>query len=127
LPHVSFDVAAFLAHAHHVNPKLRVFPVSAQTGEGSRVVRLAARAALEIGATGRILDLVALLGFTMGCATRSKPTTSPRWRACRRARRVPRRSARRGRVGRRHGLAILAIACCGSRPASRCPSRRSLS
>ncbi|HKA14151.1 MAG TPA: hydrogenase nickel incorporation protein HypB [Myxococcota bacterium] len=34
LPHVSFDVGAFLAHAHHVNPKLRVFPVSAQTGEG---------------------------------------------------------------------------------------------
>jgi len=34
LPHLSFDVGAFLAHAHQVNPKLRVFPVSAQTGEG---------------------------------------------------------------------------------------------
>ena len=34
LPHLSFDVSAFLGHAHRVNPKLRVFPVSAQTGEG---------------------------------------------------------------------------------------------
>ena len=34
LPHPSFKVDAFLAHAHRVNPKLRVFPVSAQTGEG---------------------------------------------------------------------------------------------
>ncbi len=34
LPHLSFDVGAFLAHAHQVNPKLRVFQVSAQTGEG---------------------------------------------------------------------------------------------
>ena len=34
LPHLSFDVGAFLAHAQRVNPKLRVFAVSAQTGEG---------------------------------------------------------------------------------------------
>jgi hydrogenase nickel incorporation protein HypB len=34
LPHLSFEVGAFLSHAHHVNPKLRAFPVSAQTGEG---------------------------------------------------------------------------------------------
>ena len=31
---ITFDFGAFLAHAHQVNPKLRVFPVSAQTGEG---------------------------------------------------------------------------------------------
>ena len=34
LPHLAFDVGAFLAHAQRVNPKLRVFPTSAQTGEG---------------------------------------------------------------------------------------------
>jgi hydrogenase nickel incorporation protein HypB len=34
LRHLAFDVSAFLGHAHQVNPKLRVFPVSAQTGEG---------------------------------------------------------------------------------------------
>jgi hydrogenase nickel incorporation protein HypB len=34
LPHLSFDVDAFLAHARHVNPRLRVLPLSAQTGEG---------------------------------------------------------------------------------------------
>jgi hydrogenase nickel incorporation protein HypB len=34
LPHVAFDVGAFVRHAHHVNPKLRVLQLSAQTGEG---------------------------------------------------------------------------------------------
>jgi hydrogenase nickel incorporation protein HypB len=34
LPHLSFDVDVFLAHARHVNPRLRVLPLSAQTGEG---------------------------------------------------------------------------------------------
>ena len=34
LPHLSFDVDAFLDHARHVNPRLRVIPLSAQTGEG---------------------------------------------------------------------------------------------
>jgi hydrogenase nickel incorporation protein HypB len=34
LPHLSFDVARFLDAAHHVNPKLRIFQVSALSGEG---------------------------------------------------------------------------------------------
>lgn len=34
LPHLRFDVAQCIAHAHQVNPKLEVLLVSAETGEG---------------------------------------------------------------------------------------------
>jgi hydrogenase nickel incorporation protein HypB len=34
LPHLSFDVAAFLGFARRVNPRLRVFQVSASRGDG---------------------------------------------------------------------------------------------
>ncbi len=34
LPHVQFDVEKCVQHAHQVNPKIRVFQISATTGEG---------------------------------------------------------------------------------------------
>ncbi len=34
LPHLDFDMAAFLDNLHHVNPKARVIRASARTGEG---------------------------------------------------------------------------------------------
>ena len=34
LPHLDFDVTACLAHARRINPALRVFEISAKTGEG---------------------------------------------------------------------------------------------
>jgi hydrogenase nickel incorporation protein HypB len=34
LPHLAFDVELLIANARSVNPQLRVFPVSARTGEG---------------------------------------------------------------------------------------------
>jgi hydrogenase nickel incorporation protein HypB len=37
LPHVEFSVATFTAHAHKVNPRARVVPLSARTGAGGAV------------------------------------------------------------------------------------------
>ena len=34
LPYVKFDVASCIEHAHSVNPSLKVFQLSATTGEG---------------------------------------------------------------------------------------------
>ena len=34
LPHLDFDVTACLAYARRINPALRVFQISAKTGEG---------------------------------------------------------------------------------------------
>jgi hydrogenase nickel incorporation protein HypB len=34
LPHLEFDLGALIRNAHAINPALRVFPLSARTGEG---------------------------------------------------------------------------------------------
>src|SRR5262249_58039642 len=91
LPHVSFDVGAFLAHAHHVNRKLRVFPVSAQTGEG-----LAAwydwllELLLEAGGSPP-RSPGCCSASRWGCATRPTPIPSPLSRVSRPAPPPPRR------------------------------------
>jgi hydrogenase nickel incorporation protein HypB len=53
LPHIDFDVAATIANARKVNPRIKVLQASAKTGEGMDAWLQWIRAAHTMAMTGR--------------------------------------------------------------------------
>ena len=80
LPHVDFSVDVFRAHARTVNPRARILPLSARSGDGCRrVARLCARPRRRRpGARLRCSPASSGSASCSGCAMPSKPITSPR-------------------------------------------------